>query len=404
MGDDRPARYVEPTPFELINDDDRPEQTVVYRASQLGVCDVHILSVSQGFLGAPMPQWFRDVLDEGSLCEGDIATMWEEKMEIPTINAQAECELDLGDMFGHRVIVRGHIDGEADHVPFGDTENVGREFKKFRESTWDNFLSKGIEVNKNYPWQASVYWHARGWSHLEFVGGHIAGYRCPNGSYCTPCMKGKLHDKPYDDNADELTPTRIPVIGEVQCKRITLPPIPLKDIRKRILRWERMIDSGMVAADVDCQKPFAYPCPFYTLHPEDDEPETFKVPTGHAAGGAIKRIHGTTRRLTELAAEMRRLGEERKRDQAELKEHLAALGEDADSAKFITYGSLSLTRTRSHVNEKTIRAYDTDNFAATKEPDLSAKPGGKPAAKKAAPKKAAAKKAAAKRTRVGGAQ
>jgi len=385
--DNRPARYVE-----RFNEgpDDEPIEQVVYRASSLGVCDVHILATAQGMIGADKPEWFQQVLDEGSLAEGVIACMWEEETGVWTANSQQEVELEIGEIDGRRVIIRGHIDGMRD----GLGPIVLREYKKFRKSTWENFLRQGIEVNKNYPWQASVYMHALGAEECEFVGGHLIGYYDSK-------EEGDPHRTIYD-SLDDVPAGVIPLpeISEVKHKPILAPPIALKDIRARIVRWERLINAGTPLSEGKCEKPYAYPCPFYTLHPDDDEPEVFAIapgPKNEVIGGAIKRLHGTTRRLTELNAEIRRLDAERKADTVILREELGKLGQDANDATVIQYGSLSLTRTRSHVDEAVItrKAYDKDSFTATKTPDLSAKPAPRKAAKKAAGK-------TEKTTRVGG--
>lgn len=383
--DNRPMRYVEYTP------DAFPPETVVYRASSLGSCDVAVLATAAGMQGADKPDWFQEVLDEGTLAEGVIACMWEEETEIPTINDQLEVELVIGEIDGRRVIIRGHIDGESEH-----DQRVGREYKKFRDSTWEDFLRQGIEINKNYPWQLSVYWYARGWFEAEVVGGHVKGYVSideegdPGATiYATP-----------KDAREAGIEAFLPVIGEVKHKLVTAPPIPLKDIRRKIVRWERLINEGTPLSEGRCEKPYAYPCPFFTLHPDDDEPEVYAVAKSNkAVGESIVAIHDATTQIAALAAEMRVLDKLRKQHTEILKEGLAEMGEEADTAKVITYDGRSITRSRYHRKGYEVKPADVDTFSFTKE-EIKPSPAVKRAAARA---EAAAKKAASstKTTRVG---
>lgn len=359
--DNRPMRYIEWLNYDPDSGAEYPYpvEQVVYRASSLGSCDVAVLATAAGMQGADRPEWFQEVLDEGTIAEGVIACMWEEETEIPTINDQLEVELVIGEIDGRRVIIRGHIDGESEH-----DQRVGREYKKFRDSTWEDFLRQGIEINKNYPWQLSVYWYARGWFEAEVVGGHVKGYVSideegdPGATiYATP-----------KDAREAGVETFLPVIGEVKHKLVTAPPIPLKDIRRKIVRWERLINEGTPLSEGRCEKPYAYPCPFFTLHPDDDEPEVYAVAKSNkAVGESIVAIHDTTTQIAALAAEMRVLDKLRKQHTEILKEGLAEMGEEADTAKIITYDGRSITRTRGPRKGYTVQDGFTDSFAATKE-------------------------------------
>ena len=343
--DHRPVRYIE-------TDAETGQETVVYRASGLMICERALIALASGMKGAERPAWFQQVLDEGSIVEGDIAAMHDEATGLDTVNDQAEVELEIGEINGRLVIVRGHIDGE---VMYDNDEFVGREFKKFRESTWRNFLRQGIEINKNYPWQASVYWHAREWDALEFVGGHITGYEAPDGT---------VHDEP------ELPDGTMgqPIVGEIEVKHLEAPPIALKDIRKRIVRFERLIAEGGAVMDTACDKS-QYPCPFYTLHDEEDN--SYALPKNKRTGEIVQTFVNIDTRKAELAAQMRELDKAKTTIVKELREIIGAEGKDADEAKEITYDAGNgvthvITRKRYHQAEKTVGAYDVDSMSVKK--------------------------------------
>lgn len=356
MSDNRPVRYIET--------DADGRETVVYRASGVwGACDRAILAVASGMEGAPFPEWFQEVLDEGTVCEGDIAEKHEANTGIPTVNDQLEVELEIGEIDGRRVIVRGHIDGMADD-PLDSHARILREYKKFRPSTWENFLRQGVEVNRNYPGQVSIYMHALGADECEFVGGKVAGYRDEN---------GVRHDTPVD----EFNRYRTPVIGEVECKRITAPPIPLKDIKKRIIRFERLVNSGMTPMEAKCPDPFNYPCPFFSLHEEgmqegakgdgdagagDAKDVTYELPVNDNTKQLVSMFVAACQRQAKAEAEARDAKKKRAAYADELKQIVEAGGDDAKAANRLVLGDVTIERTRKHVPETTRKAYDVDSL------------------------------------------
>lgn len=241
MGDDRPARYVET----LKNG--RPVR-VVYRASSLGGCERAFVATGRGIVGSPHPDWLLEVFEEGNRAESQILRMWEEAGAPPTIGEQDELEIEVGEveLAWHDmtcevpIIVRAHIDGRALDLD-GSGQYVLRECKKFRDSTWPVFLSKGCEINVLYPWQLSAMMHAvaaesadgKTYPLVEMIGGHW-----------------------QDDHVTEIV-TRF----------IDNPPIPLKAIKKKVARIERLLAEGYdpTDAEVVCTEN-QYPCPFWKLH------------------------------------------------------------------------------------------------------------------------------------------
>lgn len=242
--DNHPIRYLE-------------GDTVIYRASSIGACERALVASARRALPQPHPAWFQEVLDEGTLNESVISDMWDLETGIPTVDQQREFNLLIGEIDGRDVYVRSHIDG----MNGADPTSI-REYKKFRDSTWPNFLQQGVEVGANYPWQVSVAMHAltaelmvHGKADVacEFVGGH---YELLNGGG-TP---------------DDSTPA-IRAITQVECKYIASPPIPLVAIRKKIARVERLINTGFDIMETPCDGK-TYPCPYWKYHDPKDELDT----------------------------------------------------------------------------------------------------------------------------------
>lgn len=213
MSDNRPARYVE-------------NGITYYRASSLGLCDKMFVALANDYQPLAHPEWFQEVLDEGTNAEAAINEMWEDQTELATIGSQDTLYLEVMD----NVFVVGHTDGMTT-----TDEVVLREYKKFRPSTWEKFLRVGVESQPSYPWQVSVYMHAIGAEECEFVGGKY--------------VDGKIE--------------------EVYCHRLLMPPIPLLAIKKRVAKLEGLINSGALVSNVGCQVQM-YPCPMYYLHDDDE--------------------------------------------------------------------------------------------------------------------------------------
>lgn len=329
VGDNRPTRYIETA-------DDGTEK-VIYRASSLSNCTRRVLAQADGTWPAePLPQMIRQAMDEGTAAESIIDALWSgpDYTGIPSDegSSQSEVDLYLGDVDGREVYVRCHVDATAVDA---DGHPVLREYKKFRDSTWTTFLSKGIETNANYPWQVAVYMYAFELDTCEFVGGHMEGW------------------------ADDFE--TVPNITELAVKYITNPPVPLKAIRDRVLGWERKIAAGMVGGDVDCDR-VNYPCPYYKFH--DDKPE-LDAWTSESKVLAVKlREFGQlTAEITKARAAMKPAEDRKKVLAEEIKALVAEEGDAAVAATRISAGGITVKRTRSHYPEKVRAAYDTDVLA-----------------------------------------
>lgn len=218
MGDDRPNRYLD------------PDGTVVYRASSLGMCDGVVLGLAAGRKPAKTPEWMLEVYEEGNVAEPLILAMLAEQHDIEVGTDQHEVELEIGEINDRRVIVRGHTDGWKET---SDAVTIV-EAKKFRDSTWPKFQRSGVECMDIYPWQVSVYMHAALQDGLAptlyFVGGHWDG-------------EGGISEIGMFTHMD--------------------PPIPFKDIRKRVARWENLIEQGLDVTDLESCSTRMFPCAMF---------------------------------------------------------------------------------------------------------------------------------------------
>jgi hypothetical protein len=225
MGDNRPVRYVE------------DDGTIVYRASGLALCDRIYVALDQGYDPMAFPEWFQQVLDEGTAMEQSIRQMFMDEYELDVVGDQTEVELEIMD----GIVIRGHIDGVA---PSADGDALW-EGKKVRPSGWEAFKRKGVEWHKNYPMQVSVYMHALKATGLFFTGGL------------------------YDPEKEEILETYTHAYHDA--------PVSLLAIRKRVAKLEGIINGGKHTMDVACPSTPDFPCPFFYLH-DDDAPEPKERP------------------------------------------------------------------------------------------------------------------------------
>lgn len=314
MGDDRPIRYID------------PDGTVVYRASALGTCERAFVACATGTPAAPMPDWFREVLDEGTAAEPVISGMWELQTGLGTVDQQREYDLRIGRVGDAEVIVRCHIDGMSDDPPGARL----REYKKFRDSMWPKFLTQGVECGANYPWQVAVCMLAGDFDECEFVGGHM--------------VDG--------------------VVTEVKHHLITNPPVTFKAIRDRVKRIERLIQAGFDAKEVDCNKSM-YPCPYFKVHDEDDS-ETYEFPVdgkeGEVAKLLVSNFAVAASKVNMLDKQLKEAKAEKDRHAVALRELLDVLGPDAKAAKKLVNSEYTLTHVTGDVPERVQKGYALDYY------------------------------------------
>lgn len=219
--DNRPPRYVEVGPD--------GEERVVYRASSLMMCDRVFIALSENYTPASHPDWFQEVLDEGTRMESKIISLYEETFDAVVTGGQTLVEVEVID----GVWIRGHIDGME-----GPDQSKLFEAKKIRESMWGKFKRSGVEYIVHYPWQLSFYMHGLELDEAVVVGG--------------------LYNKDKD------------TIDDLYVHSLTEPPIPWKAIVKRIAYLEALVNKGNGVDDVKCNVR-QFPCPFFYLHDPDDE-------------------------------------------------------------------------------------------------------------------------------------
>lgn len=316
--DNRPVRYL---------DGDK----VVYRASGFGQCDRLIVATSQEYYAAPHPEWFQAVLDEGTAMEPIIRHKWDSQTAVPTTFEQQPVELEIGEIAGKLIVVRGHIDGQA------GVDNVVREFKKVRATQWDRFLRSGVEYLPTYPWQVSIYMHAMKNYGCEVVGGKM-----------------------------EVDEWGKPDITDLHQHWLEAPPLPFKAIVKRAIHLEGLISEGFDAKEVDCNKS-VYPCPYFRIHDEKEDEDVYQLPVIGDAGGLarqyISQIDEAKREKARLRKEMQKWDKQDDVASEALKGCLQAMGPEAVKASILETEDYQVSRIRGHVPEATRRAYDKDYFA-----------------------------------------
>jgi len=325
MGDDRPIRYVE------------EDGTIVYRASALGTCERAFVACANGVPAADKPEWFKEVLNEGTRAEPIISGLWELKTGYDTASKQHEYDLRIGKVGDVQVVVRCHIDGERDWGGPGIPTTL-REYKKFRDSTWPKFLTQGVECGPNYPWQVSVCMLAGDFDECEFVGGHAV----------------------FDDWG-------VMTISEVEHHLLTAPPLSFKAIRDRVKRIERFIQAGFDAREVDCNQSM-YPCPYYkAVHDEPDEP--YELPATDEAGGLARQYIS---QMALLSSEIRMLKEKVKEAEQRKKAVsdgfrgcLEVFGPEAMTAKKMLTDEYEIAHVTGGVQERIAKGYDLDYFKVT---------------------------------------
>lgn len=320
--DHRPMRYVE------FNTDGTPMR-VVYRASSLGGCERAFVACATGHEARPHPQWFQNVLDEGTFAEAQINAWWEAATSIPTVLQQQELilttaiEADVvhdGATYTVPVVVKAHVDGFAEPTSGMDRVTV-REYKKFRPSTYPNFQRQGVEVHKNYPWQIAAVMHA-----IRQV---------PSDPPSEPLveMVGALWGK-RDGEGDDVPDHVI----DTTCHMIDMPPIPMKAINKKIARIEGLIADGYMPQDVDvvCAED-SYPCPYWYLHPSElaggkkaDKPVTKKISLSPDDPVALALIHrqGYDARVAALESDLKKIKQARDEVNQQIERFLEERGID----------------------------------------------------------------------------
>lgn len=241
MSDNRPARYEE-------------HGNIIYRASAVGGCIRSMVAMARGITPRPHPEWFQEVLDEGTRSEARILELAGDKHSYGTngapqgividgtTGAQREVELLIGHIDGKNIIVRGHTDGIGLMPGMGEQYVV--EAKKFRPSTFDKASKAGAVYTDYYSWQLSIYMLATGLNGLWVAG---------------------RYDRDFD------------TVNKVRCHVYTRPIIDLATIKQKVAKVERLINEGYGPDEVECVG--NYPCGFWFLHDTKDTDREWELDT-----------------------------------------------------------------------------------------------------------------------------
>lgn len=222
MSNDSPIRYLEEI--------DGVEK-VIYRASAIGGCVRAFVACARGVAKQDPPEKFATIFEEGHIAEPQILSMWEEHGGAPARDSQHEIDWEVVD----GIIIRGHVDG----LYTEDDGNTGiYECKKFRESTVDAWIKKGVEVHETYPWQVSALMH--GWNQREDY-------------YPMVTMLGGQWD---GEKIVDLFP-----------QYLAMPPIPARAFKKKVAQIERLIAEDYDPTDPDVPCTESYPCGYWKIHP-----------------------------------------------------------------------------------------------------------------------------------------
>lgn len=263
MSDDRAPRYME-------------GDTVVYRASSFGMCEVALAAYGLGHEGDDAPEWMKERYEEGNRLESMILAKVEALAGMEMYDhGQRTVELEIGEVNGRKVIVRGHIDGMGAMAK----NDCVVEVKALAPSMFSQALRDGVRFHPAYEWQAAIYMHATDmglvWAAMEKVVNDVGGDA----------------DTP---NVRSISP------GRFHVQILDTPPIRLLDIKRRIARVEAVIEKGVLP---DCSG-IMFPCPMFKLHTPDEKvfvlpDEELKAMVGqyNAAAVAMKGFEKTRKEL-----------------------------------------------------------------------------------------------------------
>lgn len=311
-GDNRPSRYIE---------ERDGGELVVYRASSLNKCPRALVALARGYPPEPLPDFMLEVFAEGHRYEPAIIEKLEALQGADVEGRQEVYELDLGEMHGRQVVVRGSVDGEIN----SDSHRTLVEIKKVRYGGWAEFCRKKVEYVDSYPWQLSAYMLAGGFHDALFVGGRLE-----------------------DGEITALSVNHYPD-----------PPIPFKAIRDRVQQVEDLIAEGWGVPEVTCTD--QYPCEFFKFHDVPDEPEEYELDDRYE--DVVREFDVLDAAYRAQKAKADRLDRRRRKAADQLREMLGLDGARAAGAKKLVRGETVITRTvktiAAHMRKETTQDYFT---------------------------------------------
>lgn len=319
MSDDRPIAY-------------REDNTSIYRASGSGSCLNALVAAMLGYK-EDRSKFTHDILmnaaKEGNLHEGAIIDELKKDYGWRVYGGQDVVE----DKIIPRVFIRGHIDGLC--IPKGMRNERLLEVKTMSKDRFKKWKAIGDTVRERllsdeflkYGWQISSYMHAY-------------------------------------DNIPAMYVVKNRDSGELMIEEIKLPPVPFKEIRKKIIEAEMWRKKGELPGCYGSSGEKFF-CPFPYLHDDNlfgDEPEDEDAPIDNAT---IALIAGMAENYADLASQvklMKPLDEERKGVGKRLIEVMGG----PEGTKKVVAGGYSVTRVPGAYADKT-----ATNRAMAKELDMT---------------------------------
>ncbi len=297
MGDDRSIAY-------------RENNTSIYRASGSGSCLTALVAAMMGYK-EDRSKFTHDILmnaaKEGNLHEGAIVEELKRDYGWRIYGGQDIVE----DKIIPRVFIRGHIDGIC--LPKGMRNERLLEIKTMSKDRFKKWKAIGDNARERlltdefmkYGWQISAYMHAY-------------------------------------DNIPAMYVVKNRDSGELDIDEIKLPPVPFKEIRKKIIEAEMWRKKGELPPCHGTSGERFF-CPFPYLHEDQlfgDEPDDEGAPVDNAT---LTLIAGMAENYADLAGQvklMKPLDEERKGIGKRL---LEAMGGE-NGMKKVVAGGFSVSR------------------------------------------------------------
>lgn len=229
-------------------------ELIVYRASSLGSCPVAQARRRMGYEPMDPPEKFQTYFDRGHRIEEEVKAFLREAGWTLS-NEQTECDLYIGS----KIVVRGHIDGcgQADTNPALKLLEIKATttayFKQIQAHGWD---TPGLL--QKYKWQVSAYLI----SMRKLLG--------------LPQLEGTMIFRNHEDDDPNTNTLWLP---------FEEPLYSSAQIMARVLGIEAWVRSWEVPDT--CELPYDYPCPFYYLHPPEDNAQAEEDEAEELEGLAI---------------------------------------------------------------------------------------------------------------------
>jgi len=281
----------------------------IYRASGVGSCLTALVAAKLGY-EEDRSKYVSDILTnaarEGNMHEGAVIDTLKSELGWRVRGGQKSIEMKVIP----NVIIRGHIDGTC-FPPKMKNERL-LEVKTMSRDRFKKWIGMGPDARtrllsedfESYGWQISAYMHQMGMAAIYTV-----------------------------KNRDS---------GVLDISEITVPPVDLKTIKKKIIEAEMWFKRGEIPPCTTTSSSKFF-CPFPYLHedvsPFGDEPDSELPPISDARTGLILTMAEHYAELAKKVATMKPIDEERKEVGKKL---LTTIG--VDGPKKTEVGQYRITR------------------------------------------------------------